>query len=513
MLKRNLFLLVATLAFGVGQVACGGSSLDENLRVRNVEPVGSVGGQVLDASDDRPLAGASVRVVSGDFSGTATTDGSGLWSVSEVPASGSVIVIIEAPGMLPARTSATFTPAAGDYPMSNATLTIGPVGLLPASGTFSVWVFDENGKPAAGYNLALTTSLGWLLYESGNPLGRGELTVSATVEANGLARFTGLPDYWLMGSKINDYVIISVPPYDADGDGYLEYPGDELYWNLLELDNPQPTILLRSDAHYPSTLSILASNIADLEEWSSTSFVPDTIDPVGPIHVLFNTPVSQDSLAIEVWSEDGTTSFGSSFTLVGRSLTIQFPTALPTDTDITGAEYNLLISAVAETGDRLIYGSFNAAFFVLDSNNTEGVSVTVEKEDPSDPTNQWARLTFSEPVGFGSPGTALSGSNCVLYFGIDVGPNAGTGNDPGEWGYDGCPYVLYPDEPSPVHPAGAGLSGYTTTWHFVLPTTGGGANMPAGIPLYLAFDQVASTSRIMRRANGEPVPMKELTTP
>jgi hypothetical protein len=86
--------------------------------------VGSVGGQVLSAVDDRPLAGALVRVVSGDFNATATTDGSGFFSVSDVPASGTVMIHVEANGMLTADTTATFTPEAGDFPMSNATLTV-----------------------------------------------------------------------------------------------------------------------------------------------------------------------------------------------------------------------------------------------------------------------------------------------------------------------------------------------------------------------------------------------------
>jgi hypothetical protein len=500
---------------GLTQAACGGNTLDENLVVENVAPVGSVGGQVLNAVDDRPLPGATVRIVSGDFNVTATTDSSGFFSVSDVPASGWVLVIVEAHGMLTAQTTEEFTPEAGDFPLSNATLTVGPIGLEPSSGTFSLWVYDENGRPASGHTLSLTTNTKWLLYSHGAPLNRGMVTEFATVGTNGLVTFTGLPDFWALGGKVSDYVTVTVPPYDADLDGFYEYGGGEEDYNILEMSNPQPTLVLQTGGDYPNTLSIVASNLADLEEWGSTTFVPDTIASVGPIHVLFNMPVQQDSLSIEVWSENGNTSFGSSFTLNGRSLTIQFPTALPSsDTNITGAEYNMLISAVAQTGDRLLYGGFNAAFFVLDPNNIDGVSATVAKEDPGDPTNLWTRITFSEPVGFGSPSTSLSGGNCVLYFGIyNIGPNLGTGDDPGEWGSTSCPFTLSPDEPSPFHPAGASLSGYTTIWRFQMPTLVPSSTMPSGIPMYLAFDQVNSVSRIMRRANGEPLPMMEIATP
>jgi hypothetical protein len=65
----------------------------------------------------------------------------------------------------------------------------------------------------------------------------------------------------------------------------------------------------------------------------------------------------------------------------------------------------------------------------------------------------------------------------------------------------------------PFHPSGAAQSGYSTTWRFSMPILDGGGTMPSGIPLYLAFDQVGSTARIMRRANGEPLPMMEISTP
>ncbi len=336
----------------------------------------------------------------------------------------------------------------------------------------------------------------------------------ARVGSIGRATFSGLPEYWELGGKVNDRVTLTAPPYDADLDGFYEYGGGTYAYDLLDLNNPQPTLVLQTDGSFPTSLSIVASNIADLEEWSSTTFVPDTIDPVGPINVLFNTPVQQDSLRVEVYSEDGYTSFGSSFTLNGRSLTIQFPTALPTD--VSGAEYNMLITAVAQTGDRLLYGGFNAAFFVLDPANTEGVTATIAKEDPADLLNRTAIVTFSEPVGFGSPGTALSGlgSNCVIYYAIhNIGPNTGTGDDAGEWGYGACNFTFSPREPVPFHPSGSYYSGYTTTWTLTLPILDGGGTMPTGIPLFLAFDQVSSTSRIMRRANGEPLPMMELATP
>lgn len=51
------------------------------------------------------------------------------------------------------------------------------------------------------------------------------------------------------------------------------------------------------------------------EEWSAATFVPSTIPSAGNIYELFNMPVQEDSLTIEVYDETGNTSYGSNFTL------------------------------------------------------------------------------------------------------------------------------------------------------------------------------------------------------
>ncbi|MFH2006342.1 MAG: carboxypeptidase-like regulatory domain-containing protein [bacterium] len=512
MLKRNIVALVAMAALVA--TGCGGdNAIDENLSVNDVAPTGSVGGQVLNATDDRPLAGASVRIIAGDFTTTTTTDGSGIFSISEVPASGPVLIIITASSFLSAEVIGTFNNAAGNFPVNNATLTVGPIGLEPSNGFFSLYVFDENGMPAVGHEISLTTNTRFLMYDNGQPVDQGEHTVSGLVGTNGLITFTGIPDYWALGGKVDADVTITVPPFDSNADGYYEYPGGFFFYNVLDLPNPQPTIVLQTDGTYPNSLAILASNVQALEGWSTSSFVPDTVNGVGPIHVLFNLPVDETSLSVEVWNEDGTTYHTPNLSLDGRSLTIQFPTALPAVP--TGAEYNILISAVANTGDRLVFGSFNAAFFVIDQSlSADDVTATAAKEDPTNPADPWVVVTFSEPVGFGIANQGLGGVDCVIFYGIyNIGPGTATGDDPGEWGSLTCPYTFSPAEPSPQRPAGAGLSGYTTTWRLAIPILEGGNTMPSQIPLYLAFDHISTTAYIMRRANGEPLPMMELTTP
>ncbi len=494
----------------VGLIVLGGCSdgdtkLDEHLTVANVTPTGSVGGMILDATDDSPLGGVEVLVVAGDLQVTDTTDGSGLFEVTNVPASGPVLVTFRKAGYLSGDLVAQFTNAAGDFPVNNATVTVGPVGMLPSDGDFTVYVFDENGRPAQGHLLTLTTGVRFFNYQAGTPINSGSVTVTAQVGGSGMATFFSIPDFWSLGAKADSTVDIAVPPYDADGDDFYEFAGGTYTWDLLDLDNPQPTILMTT-GDYPPNLAIEASNVQALETGSTVGYAPSAIPTVGPIHVLFNQPIQEPTVAVSVFNEEGTVPYTPQTQVSGRSLTITFPTALP-----VGEEFNLNITATATTGDLLRTGSFSAPFFVIDESAEVTATVTTET-DLLDPTRI---VEFSEPVGFGLPGVQLSGGNCVIFYDFwQVGPGGSTGDDPGELGNSQCSFALIPDEPVPAQPAGAGYSGYTRFWRFEVPLIDGSTQLiPAGTDVYLRFGMVDNTSRIMRRANGAPVPEIVITLP
>ncbi len=512
---RTLFAFLAIGSLAVSGLACGddgSTALDENVTVTPVEATGTVGGQVLDALTDQPLDGVEVTVVTGGYAAKGSTDSSGIFSIPNVPATGVVIATFSKSGYLSADLTTTFNGAAGDYPLTNATATFGPLALVPSDGDFTVYVFDQNGRPAQGHLLTLTTRVRFLTYVNGASTGNGTFTTTAQVGSTGIATFFNIPDYWALGEKVDSRVDISVPPYDAEDDGFFEFAGETYTFDLLDLDNPQPTILM-SDTHneYPTTLGIEASNVQQLETNTTNGYAPSSLPGVGPITVLFNQPIAEDSLLVSVYDEDGTTPFAPQTQLNGRSLTITFPTALP-----TGAEYNLNITATALTGDQLVTGSFSASFFVIDE--SASVTASVDFQDSSDPANLFRIVTFSEPVGFGLPGVALAGGNCVIYYDIwNLGPGSGTGDDPGEYGASSCPYSLAPDEPVPAMPAGAIQSGYTKTWIFQVPLMTCGtppcAPVPQATPVHLIFGSVDSTSRIMRRVNGEPLDSIEVALP
>ncbi|MDY0003297.1 MAG: carboxypeptidase-like regulatory domain-containing protein [Polyangia bacterium] len=519
MSSRTWFLGFLCVALGAACGDDGTSRFDENITVQNVSPVGSVGGLVLDAENDRPLGGVAVRIVSGGFSASATTDASGVFAIQGVPANDVVLATFEKGGYLSAQQMGAFVNAAGNYPLDNASLTLGPVGLISSTGTLSLYVFDEMGRPASGHELILTTRTRYLEYLDGAPEDKGSINSSALVGSSGLVRFTGLPDYLTLGRKLDCLVDIAVPPYDQDGDGYYEYAGGSYTFDVLNLGNPQPTIVLNTT--YPGTLQVEASNVQALEGWPFSTFAPDTIPPVGPINVLFNLPVDPSTVLVSVWDEAGMVGYSSQVQTSGRSVTIRFPTALA-----AGEEYNLLVSATAVTGDRLLTGSFSAPFFVI--NEAATVTATVRLEDPLDPANLTRLVQFSEPLGFGLPGETLAGGNCVIFYDFfQIGPGTSSGNlvgdDPGELGNSSCQCeavnpncnsMLWPLEPLPVQPAGSVQSGYTKHWAFSVPLSYGTTTpVPPGTSVYLILNQVQQTTRLMRRANGQPVTQIAFTLP
>lgn len=517
---RTLFLVTATI---VVCAACGGddgpSRFDENITVQNVAPMGSVGGMILDAADDTPLSGVVVKIVCGSFVATASTDASGIFTISGVPANASVLATFEKPGYLSAQAVGTFAGTAGNYPVENDTVTFGPIGLLPSSGSLSLYVFDEMGRPASGHELLLTTRTQFLEWVDGTAENRGTVTVSALVGTAGEVRFTGIPDYLGLGKKVDTVVDVVVPPYDQDGDGYFEFPGGRYTFDVVALQTPQPTIVLNTA--YPGTLQVEASTIQALEGWGLSTFAPDTISPVGPISVLFNLPVDSGTVTVSVFDEKGITGYSSQVQTSGSLVTIRFPTALP-----AGEEYNLFIAATAVTGDRLVTGSFSAPFFVIDEAAT--VTATVRLDDPLDPNNRTRLVRFSEPVGFGDPGEPLEGTNCVLFYDFfQIGPGTTSGNvtgdDPGELGNDSCyceavnpdcTSSMWPVEPVPAQPAGAILSGYTREWAFTVPFAYGTITpVTPGTDVYMLFNQVSSLTHVMRRANGQVLTQVKITLP
>src|SRR5262245_43074398 len=106
--------------------ACSGGTTQSSVNVGTTEVKGSVGGVILDATPGlAPLAGVAVTVVSGAVVETATTDDKGIFSVTGIP-SGSVVIRLASMGHFDVLLTRTLDGSAGNFPLSNPALTIGP---------------------------------------------------------------------------------------------------------------------------------------------------------------------------------------------------------------------------------------------------------------------------------------------------------------------------------------------------------------------------------------------------
>lgn len=502
-MRRRVGLTALLFAvWAVTLAGCGSEEqkIDESLRVDNTEPLGSVGGVVLNGVTEAPIVGGvEVTVIAGGHEPfTVTTDADGRFLVQEVPASGNVVVLLEAEGFLPTRLTGELDGEAGNFPVGNATLSIGPIGLVPATGTVSVRIVGENGDVIPDISLTGTTFVRYMDLSNGERMERGQVTVSATSNQAGLATFSGLPDFAGLGAEVNDTMMVTVPPVDYNDDGIYEYPGTTVWLNGLRTGGPERLITLNSG--YATNLTVLSSTIAALEGMGG---VPSTVPVNGPIYVLFNLPINEASLYVRVMDEFGENTMQVNTSVDGQLLTIDFPTALQ-----AGAEYNMQIHAVSMVGDTILETDLFAPFFTA---STETLAISAMEDDPN---SNDVIVYFNQPVGTGNTATnELYGANCVLWYNIDIDTGDTSTVDPGEYGADTCDIGggairgLRADEGVPDMP-GASRSGYTTRWRFQPPLTGGGTPgpLPGTTEFKITFPDVSQPSRLVTTPDGVIAP-------
>ncbi|MBI4508694.1 MAG: hypothetical protein HY698_03595 [Deltaproteobacteria bacterium] len=469
-------------------MACGG----EDVSVSNTSPTGSVGGVVVHAATRAPMTGVEVSLLAGGKVFPAVkTLATGTFSFRGVPYGNALVTVAGPSGFLGAVLGAKMSGQAGDFPTSNEAVTLGPIGLVPASRMFTLRILDDRGVPVGGYTITAQTTVGWVDFSSGAPKAVGEALFSATTGADGRVTLVGIPDYHALGTTINDALVVTLPPWDANEDGVLEFPGGTATFNMRSLAVPVPEVLLKPN--YEPALSVVASNVAALERSPSANSLPGTIAVGEPLYIKFNLPI-QSTAAVSVTDEQGAPlPEPPSSSVQGDLLKIVLATS-------PGNEYNLSIHAVAAVGDRIVWGDFAAAFF------TRGPEKITAKATKDSATGM-VRLTFSEPIGTGShDSNNLAGENCVMFFNADLDKSGiPIGNAPGELGHASCESgrslrSVEPDPPGPV-----GRSGYSSIWEF-LPPTPGNAALPSATPVHLLFSRIASPSFAPRRTDGRPVP-------
>lgn len=419
---RNMtFFLAAAMAL------CGGCS--QGVNVDNGNPRGTVGGIVLDASNEAPVGGATVKIVSGGTTRTAMTDMDGQFAVTKVP-SGSFIMSVTQMGYVTAQITDELAGAVGNFPVSNPSKTVGPIGLLPASGSFTVHVVDESGGPVAGLQLSGRTHVRQLIYANGLPVAQGGYEISATTGADGAATFNGLPVYSALGLAADgtDVLEVSVPPTKIMGTEVYDFLGLVQSFHLKTLQSSAQVIQLAG----PSTLlQVLDSNIDCLDGFTAggtlafNAPVGSLIPINGPINISFNQAIAPTSLRAQFLDADGKLIATTAMAMVALN-TVQIT---PSAALQAGKRYNLLLHATpaigAGVGGNKELG-VTAPFF---TEPPTGANITVVPNSVrrQTPASGPITVTFelSEPIGIGRGSNAAL--DCVAFFEVPGSP--GFNND------------------------------------------------------------------------------------
>jgi hypothetical protein len=476
---------------------------------------GVVGGLVVSASDQSPVSGATVTLIAGGTTSTATTGMDGAFSFAAVPF-GTFIVEVSQTGTLSAVLNGAVLSAA-------STVTLGPIGLVPNTGTFAVRVVDEQGAAAPGIKVTGTTDVRWVSFAGGVPSSQGSVTVTATSDATGLITFTGLPDLTSLGTFVSGTLSVAVPPVHIMGTETYDFLGVTVTYNLRALTNTMqaPTITL-AGPHSP--LLVMASNIAYLV-FQATFDTSDglTIPAAGPITVAFNQALDPASVRAVVTLEDGVTQaqVQPQAAVTGNLLTLSFATPLT-----AGTRYNLDLHALAArapsvTDSQAEFNVQSAPFFTAPA---AGAAVSVVMSSLSKTTigaNTVVTFMTSEPIGLGR-GQSFPISCVAFYEGVNL-DNGDPAAYPGEYDNMGQSLTCYaqgnplpamditairPIEQAPV------ITGFAARWQVAVdsPTTtgpckplGGTCTRPSvGTKVHLVFDRLPP-SQTVRRTNGAVV--------
>ncbi len=484
---RSFFLAFLLL---VSAFSCDDGKRDfkETVTVTPANPMGMVGGVVFDAGTDAPLSGVAVTLVIGGQTFSATTDENGIFRVENVPATGTIMVMYEAQGFLPARFSAEFPVAPGNVPYENPALTVNPVWMFADSGELQVRLIDPTGTPVGQVPLQLTVPAAFYSMDTaGNVAFRGDVNRVANTNAMGLAQFRNLPQLPLAGSVNFPQARLYVPEVDLDDDGNPEFASTTRTFDLHTSSGIQ---VIRLNYYSPGDLTVLSSNNP---YFTGTPTVPGTFSSGDTIYLSFNREPDTDTLAVVLreFDPDGT-SWPLSPTVNGSMVSFTLPDGLQ------GGEMYLL-TVYAHARD---FGNSYTRTVPVFIRSTEAPTLNMTRENPMVP-NSPVIVTFNQWVGTGSRWFAsLNGTNGVVYFTFDLNSSGIIGDDLSEYGYSSTNVSLDSMEESPTWVPSYTIvrTGFSKRWRFQPP-----AATIAGTAVQFTFPFVSDASYLFRDPSGEPL--------
>lgn len=518
------------LALVLGLVAVLGCD-DRNVAVTNTNPLGTVGGRVLDVNGESGINGATVTLDSAGASVMTMTDAMGGYTFTKVPA-GSFFLTITAGGYESAYVPGALSGSVGNFPVTNPQQTMPTVEMFKTDTTFPVAVVDDRGAPVMGVALTARPQVKYFAYEYPYTGGTsfpqlmpfGQYTVTATTDASGNATFMGLPTALALNMIGNTQMFIDVPPVTVMGSSTYSFLGESIQVNptMVQSSTPGRNVFTIQLASPQTGLSVVASNVSSLVYGTFTK--TGAVVPLGqPISVTFNQAIDAKTLRAQLLDENGTVLGNMTPTFTAGNIV-----SLAPPSPLTAAKrYNLVLAASIPAGGPTGSYSNTAAFFTAGpATLSMTAQIVASPMSPMPTVGRVVQLTFSEAVGLGG-GTGAVALACVAWYeGIDLDNSGGTVSYQGEWStppLQTCPNVVNPPNTLDVtrivsmEPTGAGmpLTGFANKWWVQVDdvtttpsttitgckntvTTGTCTKPAAGTMLHLVFSHLPATQTITR---------------
>jgi hypothetical protein len=489
LLKFAPGLLIFSLLFA----ACGGEeSYDETITVNPVNPIGTIGGVVFDGTTDSPLANVEITAIVGGQSYTTVTDESGIFSITEVPATGNAVLLYESEGYIKARQQVQFSKSETDVSYESPTATANPIWLFSASGSFSLKLLDSEGRPVPQVPVTLEMRPSYVILDENDSFVQvGNVIRVANSNNIGLVEFLDLPDKAQVGLDINATITVSIPEVDLDGDSIPDLNATSRTFNYSDYQGTAAIVnLTESQA---GSLYVANTNFPYLK---GSYKVPGTFEANDTIYINFSRVIDSENLSIVLLSNEIN---GSSWPIEPKIDGKMVSFDLPGDIE-SAKKYYLSIYAVTPNYG-YVYSRTSPLFTTPEA---EPAVVSITKDDPLNP-NSSVTVTFNQYIGPGvSYITTLNGENGVVYFSWDINESGTVGDAPGEIGYHTTSMGFtsleeIPGWVSSLYPSGN--LGFSKEWRF---TPQGTVN--AGTEVHFKFDMISNSNYLVITPQGNPVP-------
>ncbi len=483
-MRRCSHCVVAMGLVTCALVGCGSPPAPpEGPSVSRVDPTtvtGTVWGEVLDALTGAPLEGATVSLAAGETATTTTTDASGTFHFSGVPAGGNVGVTITKEGFTRATTQVYVSASAGNFPTEGAGAFAGSISLFPTDSALTVRVLGYDGQAIDGATVRVTINGAYVL---GSNV-RGRYSRSG-VTAGGIATIPGILNL-LAASDFNLTFDILAEPVDRDGDGLPEYLGQAVTYPAEALVAQGGTVVIRLDPFGgDQPLVVVGTNVNSL-----INGVPapgDSVVPVnGEIRIVYNQPVEPQSVQAIAFLYDGRTPFPVS-SRVENGYTVVISPAMPYD---PGREYHLRVQASALASSQFnpvsrAYGAYFSEPASSEVRVSRAITIDSNANGVLDAGDR-VELQLSQVVGRGLGDLLI---RFPLYFNVDFDGSGTVGDARGELN-SGLPIRAESNETIPAGPFGP--SGFTRDYAFTMPA--GSYSYAPNINLPYILDLGASMS-------------------